>query len=466
MQKQSHQPDFLLYFAVLALTAIGIVTVYSASTVIALEQGMSAAHFALRQLIFGGIGVVLMTVVTFIPYQIFYRYAAKLMIVSLFLLFLVLIPGIGHRADGSRRWLGPASLHIQPSELALIALILYLAFFFTKKVTIIHSTMRVLRPALLVTVATASLIFLEPDMGTAFTVAATGFIMLFISGIRLKPVIITFIASIPVLYGLIEMAKYRSSRLEVYFHPFQHPAHAYQLISGLTGIARGGLIGTGFDASIEKAGYLPIPQADFIFAVFVEEWGLLGAIALLAIFALLVWRGFRIARFAKDRFGSLLAVGITGMMIVQAFVNLAAVTWLLPITGIPLPFISYGGTSLMMMLLASGILLSISRQTLDVAPEADELADVYDVSEVLRERKRLPIDPMYQQQKKKKPATVAPLKRNKSTAKSAIHYEKTRKNRDGRASTMQVTTWRERSMRYDNRLPNNRKQGSNKNDRT
>ncbi len=378
-----HQPDYVLFFTVLVLTGIGVITVYSASTVLALHNGVSASYFAIRQLIAAILGVILMVGFTFFPYKKLYELAPLILLITIGLLLLVLVPGIGKHAGGATRWIGTSSIHIQPSEIAIVSMAIYLAFFFTKKVTVLHSFKRGLRPALVIITMVTVLIFVEPDMGTSMTLIGTALVLIFTSGIRLKPIIITVAALIPTLYILAHTASYRSSRMMAFFHPFQHQkGAAYQLIQGLTGIAAGGWFGRGFDLSVEKTGYLPIPYADFIFDVFTEEWGIVGAVTLLVIFAVLVWRGFQIAKHASDRFGALLSIGLTSMIIIKTIINLGAVTWLLPVTGIPLPFISYGGTSLLVNMIAMGILLSISRETLEIAPEADELADVVYVNDV------------------------------------------------------------------------------------
>jgi cell division protein FtsW len=378
-----HQPDYVLLFTVLLLTVIGVITVFSASTVLALHNGVSASYFATRQLIAAILGGGLMIGLTFFSYKRFYQLAPFILLLTIGLLLLVLVPGVGKHAGGATRWIGTSSVHVQPSEIAIVSIGIYLAFFFTKKVTVLHSFKRGLRPAFLIIVLVTGLIFVEPDMGTSMTLIGTALVLVFASGIRLKPIILTVTALIPVLYLLAHTAAYRSSRMMAFFHPFQHQkGAAYQLIQGLTGIAAGGWFGRGFDLSVEKTGYLPIPYADFIFDVFTEEWGVIGAITLIVIFAVLIWRGFQIAKHASDRFGALLAIGLTSMIVIKTIINLGAVTWLLPVTGIPLPFISYGGTSLLVNMTAMGILLSISRETLDVAPLADELADVVYVSDV------------------------------------------------------------------------------------
>lgn len=385
MQKveNRHPPDYVLFFTVLILTSIGVITVYSASTVVLLHNGTPTPYFAIRQLIAAFLGTMVMTALSLIPYRKLYELAPTILLLTVGLLVLVLVPGVGKSTDGATRWIGTSSLHIQPSEVAIVSIIIYLAFFFTKKVTLLHHFKRGLRPALITITLVTILIFLEPDMGTSMTLVGTALVLIFASGIKLRPILLTILAIAPVLYLLAHSAAYRSSRMMAFFHPFQHQkGAAYQLIQGLTGVAAGGWFGRGFDMSIEKTGYLPNPYTDFIFDVFTEEWGFIGAIALLVIFGVIVWRGFQIAKRASNRFGALLAVGLTSMIVIKTIINLAAVTWLLPVTGIPLPFISYGGTSLLVNMAAMGIVLSISRETLDVAPEADELADVVYVDDV------------------------------------------------------------------------------------
>ncbi|WDL99319.1 cell division protein FtsW [Alicyclobacillus sp. ALC3] len=385
LQAERHQPDYILLFTVVILCAVGVVTVYSASTYFALDSGLAPNHYAVRQLIASFLGLGLMFVAAQISYTVWYRWAPRFMFGVLMLLTLVLIPGIGISKLGGRRWLGHGSFTIQPSEFALIVLALYLAFFFSKQVAFSDDFRRGLLPALVVTGLNFGLVFLEPDMGTALTLLGVGLIVAIGSGARLKPLLIFIGAAFPVLLGLALGSHYRSSRITAFLHPFPETASTYQLLQGWTAITNGGLFGRGFGMSIEKTGYLPVPHIDFIFPVFVEEWGVVGAVALLAVFGVLIWRGFWIARHAKDRFGAVLAVGLTSIITVGTFINLGAVTGLLPVTGIPLPFISYGGTSLVISLLAMGMLLSVSRYTLDEMPESDELATVIEVSEA-RER--------------------------------------------------------------------------------
>lgn len=435
MSTKSHAPDYVLLSAVVLLTTVGILTVYSASTVLALHNGLPGNYFATRQLAAGIIGFVAMAALANIRYSRWYKMAPLLLLINGVLLVGVLVPGIGIKNNGSRRWFGTHSIHVQPSELAIVTMAIYLAFFFTKKVALLHSFKRGLRPALLTLFIYTVLVLIEPDMGTASTLAATGLIVIFASGINAKKFTLMILPVVPLAYLVSRLAKYRSSRLSAYFDPFHHLASGgYQLIQGLTGIAAGGLIGRGFDMSVAKTGYLPIPQADFIFSVFTEEWGLLGALALLVIFGVIIWRGFSIAKHAKDRFGALLAVGLTSMLLITTFINLAAVTWIIPITGIPLPFISYGGTALVVNLVAMGMLLSISRETLEVAPEMDELADVVYVDDIrkLNDTSTHPLDEL-ELFTRRRPAKVTPLKRRPQTTKPKQNW----RSRQEQTSTRQ-----------------------------
>lgn len=389
MQVQRHQMDFVLFFTVVLLTAAGIITVYSASTLVAIQQyNVPGDFFAKKQLISGVIGLVVMFGISWLPHRMWYKWTLAVMALSLSLLVLVLVPHIGTAQNGGQRWIGSGSLHLQPSELAIIAIVVYLAFFFTKKVTLIHSVKQGLVPALIVVAINFILIFGEPDMGTAMTLLGTSLVVIFASGARVKPLAILMAILIPLLVFLASVASYRSNRLAAWLHPFKH-AHdiSYQLVQGMTGIAAGGWFGSGFDHSIEKAGYLPYPQTDFIFPVFVEEWGLVGALALLIALGIVVWRGFRIARRSPDRFGSLLCVGLTSQIVISSFINLGAVTGLIPVTGIPLPFISYGGTDLIVNMASMGILLGISRVALSEEPEEDQLADIVSAEDVAELRK-------------------------------------------------------------------------------
>jgi cell division protein FtsW len=459
LQTEKHQPDYTLYFTVVILTAIGILTVYSASSVIALHNGKPAYYFAIRQLISALIGLVAMTALMYIPFHKLYKWAPLLLLGNFGLLVAVLIPGIGKVVNGGRRWIGTSSVHLQPSELAIIFTTVYLAFFFTKKVTVLDSFKRGFRPALIIVSINFLLILLEPDMGTGLTLVGTSMAIVFASGIPLKRLLGLLAVGIPAIIGLTFAESYRSSRMLVFLHLFSSPPDkSYQILQGLTAITSGGWFGRGFGMSIEKTGYLPEAYTDFIYTVFVEEWGIVGGVTLILIFAFLIWRGFMVARSSSSRFGALLAVGLTSMIAIKAIINLGAVTALLPVTGIPLPFISYGGTSIIVNLAAMGVLLSISRNTLDVEPEVDHLADVVPVEEVIGQRNRdHSSTPIFEPSapRKRRTGVVHPLRtKTARTSESGLSWRArqetaaTRHLTDRRQNSS-TTSWRERNRQLD-----------------
>ncbi|MCL6515444.1 putative peptidoglycan glycosyltransferase FtsW [Alicyclobacillus sp.] len=415
MQAKPHSMDYPLFFAVLILVAAGVLTVFSASAATALHDGLPASYYAVRQLVASVIGVGVLAAVVRVPYRFWYRRAPVLVLIGYGLLLLVFVPHIGMNEGGGWRWIGRGSLHLQPSELAIIFNLIYLSFFFTKKAMFAGDFKKGYLPAMIVTGMTCALILVEPDMGTSMTLAFSAIVILFASGVALKPLfaVIGTLGAAGVLLAFVE--SYRSARVEGWLHPFQYAdSLGLQLVQGLTALSAGGWFGRGFDMSMEKLGYLPAPYTDFVFPVFVEEWGLVGAIAMLCTFCFLIWRGFVIARYARDRFGALLAVGITGMIAIKTFINLGAVTGLLPVTGIPLPFISYGGTSLVMNLFAVGLLLSVSRYTLETEPEFDPMAEVIPVDAASSRRPGVPdggaMDHNLSDRPVRRPAEVRPLR--------------------------------------------------------
>jgi cell division protein FtsW len=481
LQQPKHQPDYVLYFTVLILTAIGVITVYSASSVYALNHHMAPSSFAVKQLIAAVLGGAILTVtMTWIPYQFWYKRAVPLTLFMTFLLIVVLVPGLGHSDLGSRRWFGGGSFHIQPSEIAVVFTVIYLAYFFTRKVMFLHDFKRGLRPAMIMVVVQFGLIMLEPDMGTSMTLLCSAITVIYASGARMKRLLIITAALIPAVIAL-ALVSYRSARVTAWLHPFANvQGSSYQLLQGWTAIAAGGWFGRGFGQSIEKTGYLPIPQADFIFPIFAEEWGYFGAIALLVIFGVLIWRGFTIARYASDRFSALVAVGITSMIVVKTFINLGAVTGLLPVTGIPLPFISYGGTSLVVNMAAMGILLSISRHTRAEVVDSDDLADVIPIDAALEmddepgirpkpAARRRPIAHASGGSRNQNKVTTLPQQSRKPVhtggwrARQEAAATKSReRRRDWTPSRPPAPSWRDRNQKKDNRKPPKRGKSTNR----
>ncbi len=354
-------PDLYLFAAVVALISLGIVMIYSSSAIVALDQFGDSAFFLKRQLLWSLLGLGSMTVALTIHYRRLRRATPVLLLLVTAALGAVLIPGIGRVAGGARRWLvlGPASF--QPAEAAKLILVLYLANFLTNRGAAVRQ-FRSLRAPLVVGGLFFALLVVQPDMGSAMLVVAVGGVMLFLGGANLWHLIGLVLAGLPVL-GLITLLEpYRVRRLLAFLDPWKDPrGSGFQIIQSLLALGSGGLWGVGLGASRQKFFYLPERHTDFIFSIIGEELGLLGTGLVVALFALVAYRGFRIARTAPDRYGALLASGITAVLVGQAMLNVGVVTGVLPITGVPLPFISFGGSSLLMSCLGVGILLNISQ---------------------------------------------------------------------------------------------------------
>ena len=360
MNKKS--ADFILLFAVLTLLAIGIIMIFSASSIRGEEMFNDSYHFLKRQAVFAVIGLIVMAIVMNIDYHIFEKYAKYIILFAIVLLALVLIPGIGKKVGGSRRWLGIAGLGGQPSEVAKLALIMYIAQFYTRKNNLIKSFKKGILPILIVTGIIFMLILIEPDLGTASLILAIVFVMLFANGAKIWHLIGLGMVSVPAVFYFIYSEPYRKERFLAFLDPWSDPLDTgYHIIQSLLALGSGGLFGVGLGNSHQKFLYLPEPGTDFIFAIIGEELGFLATLLVILLYLVVAWKGLKISYNTKDRFGSILAMGITVMIIVQAILNIAVVTASMPITGITLPFISYGGSSLVMFLFSVGILLNISK---------------------------------------------------------------------------------------------------------
>ncbi|MCY0902276.1 MAG: putative peptidoglycan glycosyltransferase FtsW [Firmicutes bacterium] len=354
-----HKPDFLLLFSILCLVAIGLVMVYSAGMVNAvLVLGQSPAYYFTHQAVSAALGLVLMLIMMNIPYTVLKRLAKPITIATVVLLALVFVPGVGHASLGVRRWVGPISLHIQPSEMALVGVLIYLAHIYDKNAKLTERFSRGVIPPMIILGLQFGLVMLEPDMGTGMLLLLSGLAVMFAAGIRWSHIVALFALLSPLMVGLIFLKGYRSRRLLSFLH-----GGGYQMRESLIAIYNGGLFGRGLGQGIQSYGFLPVPEADFIFSIIIEELGLLGAALILALFGFVVWRGIQIARSLENRFASLLAIGISSMIGFGVLINVSAATGIIPITGIPLPFISYGGTALVVKLTAAGMLLSLSRYT-------------------------------------------------------------------------------------------------------
>ncbi len=353
--------DYILLSLVLALVGFGIVMVYSTTAIIAGERFQDPMYFLKRQAIYAGIGFCFMIVMMMVPYPLLRRCAYPVLGLCVLLLVAVLIPGIGRRAGGAMRWLRVGSFSFQPSEFCKLWLIIFLAHFLTKKEEKIRSFSFAFLPTLVLSGLVIVLVLKEPDFGAALFLTSLVFLLLFVSGARVSYLLGSMLLAAPVVYYFLTSASYRYKRLLSFIRPWEDPGGtSFQIIQSFLSFGSGGLFGLGLGEGRQKLFFLPAPHTDFIFSVIGEELGLLGALMVLLVFLLLTLRGIRISHALEDRFGSYLALGITLMISLQAVINMGVVLGLLPTKGLTLPFVSYGGTSLITNLTGVGILLQLS----------------------------------------------------------------------------------------------------------
>ena len=353
--------DYVLLIVTLALVGIGIVMVYSTSAIIAADRFGDPYYFLKRQALYAGIGFVLMILMIFFPYEILKRFAYPILILSILTLIGVLIPGIGHRAGGSMRWLKIQFFSFQPSEFAKLGLIIFLAYFLTKKEEKIRSFSFGFLPTVLFSGLVIALVVREPDFGAALFLTAMVFILLFISGVRVIYIAGACMLAAPVVYYFLMNVGYRYRRLMSFVRPWEDATGtSFQIIQSFLSFGSGGLFGLGLGEGRQKLFFLPAPHTDFIFSVIGEELGLVGAMVMVLLFFILTLRGIRIGLCLEDRFGAYLALGITLMISLQAVINMGVVLGLLPTKGLTLPLVSYGGTSLVTNLVGVGMLLHLS----------------------------------------------------------------------------------------------------------
>jgi cell division protein FtsW len=352
----------VLLLSTAALTLLGLVMVLSASSVSSYARYGSSFLFFTRQVAYAAVGSVGLWVVARIPYRTWERLCVPLLGITLILLILVLHPAAGTVAGGSARWLQLGPVTIQPSELAKLAMVAFGAALLARRWRRLHDLRALLLPLGPVVGLAAGLILLQPDMGTALIVVAAVVALLFAAGARIKHLFVGTLGLGTLGFGLMYVEGYRWARFTSFLDPWADPqGSGYQTIQSIIALVGGGPFGVGLGASRQKWLYVPNAHTDFIYAILGEELGLIGAIGVLVLFGFLVWAGVRIAMRAPDAFGRLLAAGIVGWLGVQTLVNLGAVTGLLPITGVPLPLVSFGGSSLVVTLVAIGILVSIGR---------------------------------------------------------------------------------------------------------
>jgi len=354
LRKASSRPDIFLIALVLLMTIFGLIMVGDASVVEAYRDFGDKLYYLKLQAQWAGLGFLAFWLASLIHFRYLKKLAVPLMVFTIISLILVLIPGVGSQALGARRWLGVAGFRFQPAELAKFSLAVYLAALLSRKKQVL--------PFFILLGVLVSLVMLQPDLGTTVVLVTIGVLVYFVSGAPLWQISLIGILGVAMGIILIFSSSYRRQRVLTFLDPGQDPlGRSYHIRQVLIALGSGGVFGIGLGQSRQKYEYLPEVTTDSIFAVAAEETGFLGGSVILAAFLIFIWRGLRIARCAPDDFSRLLAVGVTSWIGLQAFVNLAAMVALLPLTGIPLPFISYGGSSLILALVAAGILVSISK---------------------------------------------------------------------------------------------------------
>ncbi len=370
-------PDYFLFLVVVALVGFGVVMVYSASAILATDRFHDPYFFLKKQCFWALLGLGALWAIMGVDYRRWRAFVLPLLGLAVVLLLLVLVPALGQEINGTRRWLRWGPISVQPTELAKLALVLYLADFLARRQSEIGSFWRGFLPPLLVTGVMAGLILKQPDLGSSVAMVAVVLCMLYVAGARLRHMTLVGVAAVPAIVLLVAGASYRLRRVFAFIDPWADPRGAgFQIIQSYLALGGGGLTGRGLGESKQKLFYLPEPHTDFIFAIVGEELGLVGAVLTVTLFGLLLWRGIRIGLRVADPFGALAAIGITAMLATQALVNLGVVVGLLPTKGLPLPFVSFGGSSLLVAMASVGLLLNISLHAdLAGAPATPRLAE-------------------------------------------------------------------------------------------
>ncbi len=360
---ESAPPDAILFISVACLVAIGMVMVFSASSTTAYAVHHDVAYFFKRQLMWLGVGCVAAWGAFRIDYTKLRTYAPALFIATSLALFAVLVPHLGASVNGSRRWLGLSSLSIQPSEFAKLTLVFFLAVRLADMGERIRSLTSGVVPLLGAIFVVALLIQREPDMGTASIIVAIGFIMLFVAGARIPHLLMGIFSTAPFVIYSIFAHSYQRERILAFINPWKDPLnYGFHIVQSLYALGSGGWWGVGLGASREKFFYLPEQYTDFIFSIVGEELGLIGTLTVVALFLVFATRAVNIAMRAEDRFGYFLALGCTALIVVQAFINIGVVTSSWPVTGVPLPFISFGGSALVVDLIAVALIANVGRR--------------------------------------------------------------------------------------------------------
>jgi cell division protein FtsW len=357
------QSDKWLFLATLALICASIVMVYSASALVAAERFNQPYLFVTKQIMWAAVGIAVLSIVMRIDYRTYRNDKMIWALVAVVALMLISVL-LRRPINGTRRWFGIGGFGIQPSELAKMAAILFTALMLERRRSRINELGYSLLPIAVIVGGLVGLILLEPDFGTAVSLLLVVAVMIFAAGISYRYLLGAALLAIPALYVILMQADYRRRRLLIFMDPWSDPlGDGFQIIQSLIAVGTGGEFGKGLMNGVQKLFYLPEPHTDFIFAVISEELGLIGASLVVLCFCVIAWRGLRTALRAPDSFGAFLALGLTMMLVMQAFVNISVVLGLMPTKGIPLPLVSNGGSSMLMNLLAVGVLLNISQHS-------------------------------------------------------------------------------------------------------
>ena len=351
-----------IFLIVAVLVSIGIVMIYSASAIYAHETMGDSLYYLKRHLIYLVIGLAMMFLAMAVDLNSLKDLAKPIIICTLVLLVLVLIPHIGRETAGARRWFRFGLVNFQPSELAKIAMIIYAADIVSRKESTMKDLLHGFLPPMMVLGLTVGLILLEPDLGTAVTISAITILMLYASGVRASHIWASFLASLPILYFLLFSVPYRRKRIMAFLNPWADKrGTGFQIIQSFVALGSGGLLGVGLGQSRQKLFYLPASHTDFIFSIIGEELGFIGASSVAVLFILLVWQGMRVSFKALGTFERLLSLGIVCLIALEAIINIGVTAGALPTKGLPLPFISYGGSGLIFHLIAIGLLLNVAK---------------------------------------------------------------------------------------------------------
>ncbi len=355
--------DTTILLLAVVLTCFGVVMVYSSSSIMAAKRYADGFYFLKRQGLFAVVGFAVMAVAMHIDYHHLRRLAVPFLLLCIVLLAVVLIPGIGNHAGGASRWIPLGPIKVQPGELAKLGLVVYMAHSLAKKQDKVKDLTKGFIPYMIVLAFLLLLMLLQPDLGGAMTLGAVAMIMLLVAGTRLTYLLSIAIIAAPLLYYAVMRVEYRRQRILSFLRPWDDPTgNGFQIIQSWIAFGTGGLVGNGLGQGKQKLFFLPEAHTDFIFAVIGEELGYIGVLVVACMFLILVLHGIRTAMTAPDDFGRFLAFGLSLLLGLEAFVNIAVVMGMLPTKGLALPFLSYGGTSLLTTLLAVGVLLNVSSQ--------------------------------------------------------------------------------------------------------